>query len=201
MHTRCAQDSPWSYCGGRPCHAFFVALEGQIKLFAVSPAGQEKVIDLVGPGHSVADAVMFSDRPCSISAQALTETLLLAAPKAIVLAEIAQDRQFALHMLASLSHRVLSLLQDVEAYALHSGLQRVTGYLLRDRDMSRGDRGTAFTVSLPVSKATIASRLSLTPEYFSRVLHELESAALIEVDGRDIRVFDARRLAAYRPAR
>jgi CRP-like cAMP-binding protein len=55
-------------------------------------------------------------------------------------------------------------------------------------------------VSLPVSKATIASRLSLTPEYFSRVLHELESAGLIAVDKRDIHILDAKRLAIYQPA-
>jgi len=48
-----------------------------------------------------------------------------------------------------------------------------------------------------VSKATIASRLSLTPEYFSRVLHELEAAGLIEVDRRDIRIRDASALANY----
>lgn len=185
---------------GEHCQEFLVALVGQIKLFAVSPGGQEKVIDLVGPGHSVADAVMFSDRPCSISAQALTESLLLAVPRVIVLAVIAQDRQFALRMLTSVSRRVQGLLQDVESYALHTGLQRVIDYLLRDQDVLQGDRRGAITVCLPVAKATIASRLSLTPEYFSRVLHELESAALIEVAGREIRIVDAGRLAAYRPA-
>ncbi len=48
-----------------------------------------------------------------------------------------------------------------------------------------------------MSKATIASRLSLTPEYFSRVLHELEAAGLIEVDKRDIRILDPQRLVRY----
>ncbi len=185
---------------GEHCHDFLVALVGQIKLFAVSPGGHEKVIDLVGPGHCVADAVMFSDRPCGISAQALTESLLLAVPRAIVLAVIARDRQFALRMLASVSRRVQGLLQDVEAYALPTGLERVIDYLLRDPDIVQGDRRGAFTVCLPVTKAIIASRLSLTPEYFSRVLRELESAALIELAGREIRIVDAARLAAYRPA-
>jgi CRP-like cAMP-binding protein len=57
--------------------------------------------------------------------------------------------------------------------------------------------GEAITVSLPVSKATIASRLSLTPEYFSRVLHELEGAGLITIDKRDIHILDPQRLAHY----
>jgi hypothetical protein len=31
------------------------------------------------------------------------------------------------------------------------------------------------------------------------VLHELESAGLLEIDKRDIRILDSRRLAAYQP--
>ena len=60
-----------------------------------------------------------------------------------------------------------------------------------------GGGGGEVTVSLPVSKATVASRVSLTREYFSRVLRELENAALIEVDKRDIRILDVARLAAH----
>jgi CRP-like cAMP-binding protein len=54
-----------------------------------------------------------------------------------------------------------------------------------------------WNVSLPVSKATIASRLSLRPEYFSRVLHEHEAEGLIAIDKRDIRILDAQRLARH----
>ena len=43
----------------------------------------------------------------------------------------------------------------------------------------------------------MASRLSITPEYFSRVLHELEDAGLVVVDKREIRILDAQRLALY----
>lgn len=53
------------------------------------------------------------------------------------------------------------------------------------------------SVSLPVSKATIASRLSITPEYFSRVLHDLEAAGLIQIDKRDIHIPDTARLASH----
>jgi CRP-like cAMP-binding protein len=75
-------------------------------------------------------------------------------------------------------------------------VQRVIGYLLRDIVT---DGEAPVTVSLPVSKATIASRLSLTPEYFSRVLHELEAAGLVRIDKREIHILDAQRLATYRP--
>jgi len=99
-------------------------------------------------------------------------------------------------MLAGISRRLHGLVHDVEQYSLHSGLQRVIGYLLRDVDTASRDE--PVTVSLPVSKATIASRLSLTPEYFSRVLHELEAAGLVRIDKRDIHLLDAQALATYR---
>ncbi len=114
-----------------------------------------------------------------------------------LLDEIAIDSRFALRMLAGISRRLHGLVHDVQGYALHSGLQRVIGYLLRDRDENDSN---SITVSLPVSKGTIASRLSLTPEYFSRVLHELEASGLIQIDKREIRIPDANKLAAYQPS-
>ncbi len=202
---------------GEPCEEFHVTVMGQVKLFAISPAGQEKVIELVGPGNSFAEALMFTDKPYIINAQALTDTLLLSVSKRAVVGEIERDSRFAMRMLAGISRRLHGLVHDVQAYALHSGLQRVIGYLLRDlpeesadaAEMSLADAGFAapckpssepareLRVSLPVSKATIASRLSLTPEYFSRVLHELEGEGLITIDKREIRIPDPARLARF----
>jgi len=39
--------------------------------------------------------------------------------------------------------------------------------------------------------------LSLTPEYFSRVLRELEAQRLIQIDKREIRILDVQRLASF----
>jgi CRP-like cAMP-binding protein len=52
-------------------------------------------------------------------------------------------------------------------------------------------------LTLPVSKAIVASRLNLTPEHFSRILHELAERELIRVDGRDVHIVDVARLRAY----
>jgi len=184
---------------GEPCEEFHVVVIGQVKLFALSPAGQEKVIELIGPGNSFGEALMFTGRPYIVNAQALADTLLLTVKKQAVLDEIEVDSRFALRMLAGISRRLHGLVHDVQAYALHSGMQRVIGYLLRDQVVEDCASGEVVTVSLPVSKATIASRLSLTPEYFSRVLHELESRGMIAIDKRDIRILDARRLAQVQP--
>ena len=118
--------------------------------------------------------------------------------KDAVLREIGNDPRFCMRMLAGLSRRLHGLVNDVQAYSLHSGVERVIGYLVRDlpEEVRDGDNVAACVV-LPVSKASIASRLSMTPEYFSKVLHELEAKGLIEIDKREIRIPEPQRLTRY----
>ena len=185
------------FSAGEACNGFHVTVLGQIKLFVLSPSGTEKVIELCGPGRSFAEAIMFMGVPYVLSAQTLSDTLLLTIDKEVVLREVRTNPDFSLRMLAGLSKRLHGLIKDVEGYSLHSGVQRVIGYLLGDRINESEIASESITVSLPVSKAAIASRLSLTPEYFSRVLNELETAGLIQVDKRDIHIPDTAGLANY----
>jgi CRP-like cAMP-binding protein len=182
---------------GETCEAFYLVVRGQVKLYVSSPNGQEKVIEIVGPGRSFAEAMMFMEVPYILNVQSLTDSLLICVYKKTVFEEIEKDPRFALRMLAGISRRLHGLVQDVEGYALHSGMQRLIGYLLRDVEDIKASSTGIVTVSLPVSKATIASRLSLTPEYFSRVLHELEAEGLIAIDKREVQILDAHRLASY----
>ncbi len=188
------------FAQGQPCEGFFIVISGQVKLFAVSPAGQEKVIELIGDGDSFAEAMMFLRTPYAVNAQALTATRLVRIDRVPFLDAVGSNNRLALAMLGGLSRRLHGLIHDVKAYALDTGVQRVIGYLLRDvDDAAPVDASTErpLAVSLPVSKATIASRLSMTPEYFSRVLHGLEGEGLIEIDRRDVRIVDVERLRRY----
>ena len=182
---------------GEPCDAFHAVVLGQVKLYVASPSGNEKIIELIGPGQSFAEAMMFLGMPCILNAQALMDTMVLTISKQSVMKEIERDPRFSMQMLAGISRRLHGLIRDVEGYALHNGMQRLIGYLLRDVQEIHSQHIGVVTISLPVTKATIASRLSLTPEYFSRVLHELETEGLIEIDKREIRILDVPRLANY----
>ncbi|MET0917261.1 MAG: helix-turn-helix domain-containing protein, partial [Burkholderiales bacterium] len=57
--------------------------------------------------------------------------------------------------------------------------------------------GSSVTVTLGVSKGILASRLNLTPEHFSRILHDLSVTSLISVDGRQVRIPDIEKLRAF----
>lgn len=174
---------------GDPCEGFHVIVYGQIKLAFNSANGMEKVVEIMGPGQSFGEAVMFMEKPYPVYSQALADCLLLHIAKATVFEEIERDPGFARRMIAGLSRRLHGLIGDLEAYSLQSGTQRVIGYLLNAvPDGAVAD--TRVELRLPASKGVIASRLNLTPEHFSRILHELTEADLIRVDGRSFSILD-----------
>ena len=185
---------------GDPCVGFHVVVTGRVKLAFVSSQGAEKVVEIVGPGHSFGEALMFTDRPYVVFAQALVDTSLLHISRAAIDQEISREPRLARRMIAGLSARLHGLVQDVEAYALRSGMQRVIGYLLRELDEGQAGAGVAGAprrVVLEVNKGVLASRLSLTPEHFSRILNELGQEGLIEVHGAEIVVLEPERMREF----
>lgn len=177
---------------GDPCLGFHIVIYGQIKLAFTSADGNEKVVEIIGPGFSFGEAVMFVEKPYVVTAQALADSMLLHVPKSAVFEEIERDPKFARKLLAGLSRRLHGLICDVEAYSLSSGTQRVIGYLLKSETPSDGDQ-----ITLQVSKTVLASRLNLTPEHFSRILHDLAAKQMIRIDGRTITILDIEKLRAY----
>ena len=179
---------------------FYLVLDGQVKLALTSARGNEKVVNVIGSGQTFGEAVMFMDATHVVFAQALVETRLLLISRTVLLGELEKDPQLARKMLAALSMRLHHLIADVEAYSLHSGRPRIIGYLLREHEDSSGSKANEaneLAVRLPTSKGVVASRLNLTQEHFSRILHELSEKGLILVKGRKISIPDVEKLRTY----
>lgn len=181
---------------GDPPRGFYVIVFGQVKLAFPSSSGNEKVVDILGPKQSFGEAVMFMDRPYPVFAEAIADTMLLHVTKEAVFELLEGDASFARRMLAGLSMRLHSLVQDVESYSLRSSAQRVIGYLLQHCP-NEGKCEGSIEITLPTSKQIIASRLNLTPETLSRIFHDLTDAKLIGVQGKQITINDLKRLREY----
>jgi CRP/FNR family transcriptional regulator, dissimilatory nitrate respiration regulator len=184
------------HCGD-VCSGLHAVVYGQIKLSVVSPLGEEKVVRLVGPGDSFGEALMFLGKPYFVSAQAISDSLLLHVAKAPIIDELRGNPDFACKMLAGLSARLHALMRDVEAYSLRSGTHRLISYLLALKgEAEPGEERAGLRVRLEAGKKMVASRLNLTPEHFSRILHELGVRGLLTVHGREIVIPDVAKLQA-----
>lgn len=132
---------------------------------------------------------MFLERPALVDALAVGDALVLLVPKAAVFAELDRNPRFARQMIAGLSRRVEALVRELDRQSIGSGTARFAAYLLR-----RAHGAPSLTWTLPAAKAEVASQLNLSPEHFSRILHDLVEAGLLQVQGRHIVVPDTHRL-------
>lgn len=177
---------------GDPCVGFHVIVYGQVKLVHVSASGIERVMRLIGAGDSCGEAFMFLERDYVITAEALSDTLLLYVQREVLFKKLDRNPQLARRMLVNLSQQLYMLMGDLGAYTMRSGSQRLIGYLFR---AAQGPEGVPFRVEM--TKGVIASRLNLTPEHFSRILRELSERNLIRVKGREFTILDSDGLRAF----
>ncbi|HKO87834.1 MAG TPA: Crp/Fnr family transcriptional regulator [Burkholderiales bacterium] len=179
---------------GESCNSFHLVVTGCVKLLMSSAEGSERVIDILRAGQSFGEACMFLNKPYMVTAEVVDAAVLLRVPKRAVLEEIDRNPDFAKRMLAGLSQRLHRLVGDFEALTLQSAAQRVAHYLLRCADQGEADEDE---IILSISKGLVASRLNITREHFSRVLHGLADEGLIAVNGKAIRLLDREGLAHY----
>jgi CRP-like cAMP-binding protein len=184
---------------GDACTGFHVLVYGQIKLGLSSPQGTEKVVEIIQAGQSFGEAIMFMDKSYFVFAQALTDSLLLHISKAAIYEELEADHAFVRKMMAGMAMRLHQLMIDVESYSLHSGTQRVIGYLMHELPEHEHAKDNVV-LELATNKGVIASRLNLTQEHFSRILHDLIGLGLIVVDGKRIHIPSMAKLQKHRLA-
>lgn len=171
------------------CHGFYLIVSGKIKLVLSSAGGNEKVVEILVPGHTFGEAVMFMDKPYPLSAHVLTDSVLVYVTKTSIFEALESNPLLARKLITGLSIRLHQLVQNQEFNSLRSGKQRVADYLVRQLPAEENSSPTPSLV-LPASKGTVASHLGITPEHFSRILHELIDSELITVNGKNIQILD-----------
>lgn len=170
---------------GDPAKCFFLVLSGRVKLYRLSPSGDEKVIEVITPGSVFAEALMFSDAPFyPVSAQALDSAKALRIDNANFKALLGESVDLCFLMLGDMSRRLHGLLREIDDLSLHTAIGRLAGHLM----LNAPDNNESFELSMP--KQILASRLSIKPETFSRILKQLGKQKLIEVKDSRIRILD-----------
>ncbi|MGD8430738.1 MAG: cyclic nucleotide-binding domain-containing protein, partial [Ectothiorhodospiraceae bacterium] len=91
---------------GDAAERFFLVVYGQIKLFRISPQGAEKVVEIMGPGDTFAEAVMFMERHVyPVSTQAMTVSRLYAISNSVYRDLLRESPDSCFRLMADMSSR------------------------------------------------------------------------------------------------
>jgi CRP-like cAMP-binding protein len=179
---------------GHPASHFFVVLDGQVNLVLYSKAGEEKIVDIIGPGNSFAEAVMFMEAPgYPVSAVAAMQSVVARFPSREYLSILRDSPETCLRMLGNLSQRLHMRIREIEYLTLESATHRLVRLIEGRLPL---DGSGPLEITLQESRQELASRLSMKPETLSRILRHLADAGAIVIHGRLLQVPDRRRLLA-----
>lgn len=174
---------------GDEADRFYYVVGGLVKLYRISSAGNEKVVEVVSAGSTFAEALMFLDRPYyPVGAGALQPSELISVDAADFLDMLRGSVETCFILLGDLSQRLRGLIREIDNLSLHTAVCRVAGYLL-----SHAPEGQEELV-LDVPKQTIASRLSVKPETLSRIIKNLCDLGAIEINGNRVTLHDREQL-------
>lgn len=167
----------------------FLVVYGQVKLGFERKDGSEKTLAILGQNKCFGVSEMLLEREHLAFVKTTADTMLLHTSREKVLEVAKNNFQFAQELMICVGRQLYTLVRDIESYSLQTAKQRLAGYLLRQSEY-QGDA----CVELIASKTVVASRLSLTPETLSRLLHDLSAEGVVNVTGRRIRILDSEKL-------
>jgi CRP/FNR family transcriptional regulator len=94
---------------GEPCDFFITILSGRVKVFKMTPAGKDIILEIFGPGDPLGAVATYEGRPFPASAIALEDTVCLLIPRASFFALLEQHPSLVRGLLLGLTHRLVEL--------------------------------------------------------------------------------------------
>jgi len=180
---------------GEPAQAFYFVIAGAVKIYRLTPDGQEKVFEVIGERQTFAEAMMLMDTPNYVaSAEAVGPTQLYRLSNATYLRLLQSNSRLTFALLGKLCVRLHQRVNEIETLSLKNATHRVVRYLLTQLVRLQP---VESQFELPMAKQLIAGHLSIQPETFSRIIRRLIDEKIITQDGRQIAILDRLRLEQF----
>jgi len=184
-HVTDMLDAEALFFQGDQVSSFYLVLSGSIKLARVSPDGKEKVVEIMDSGATFGEALMFTDRAhYPVTATALVPSRVIGINCRDFKSMLRESIETCFLLMGNMSFRLRSLINEIDSLSLDTGTVRTVAYLLKHAPEG------SDSFELEVAKSVIASRLSVKPETFSRILKHLHDQEIVSINGRNVTILD-----------
>ena len=156
---------------GERAHSFFVVIDGWVKLYRMSPCGNEAVVGVLTRGDSFGEGSAIPGEVYSTGAEAVSDARMIQIDGTSLWKAIESDPTLCRTILSASLNGNRQLVHQLEQLKSHTSAQRIADFLLG----LCGDETGNCTVILPYDKVLIAAWLGMKPESLSRSFRRLEA--------------------------
>lgn len=173
---------------GDPVSSLSLVVSGVVRLSAVTPAGREIVVGLLGAGHVFGEAALLDDdsgRGSLVEARAVGSATIVEIPSATLRAVIASNPatgEELLRLVATRLYRTSAALEEALAQDVSARVSR----RLRQLALDHGDRraGGGVRLRVPLTQDELARMVGASREAVNRSLGALMARGLVRTEHR-----------------
>src|SRR5210317_1031694 len=129
------------FSDGEEAAGFFIVLDGKVKVYKLSPEGKERILHVIQPGGTFAEAAIFGEGLYPAYAETLQSSTLLFLPKEGFLNLLMDNGRISINMIAGLSKFLRQFANQIEDLTFKDVPSRLARYLM---DLSRGAKKQLF---------------------------------------------------------
>jgi CRP-like cAMP-binding protein len=175
--------------------SFYFLDVGLIELNLIAATGEKKVLEVVSPGRTFAEAIAFMrEQKYPVTAEAIAESTLCQIPIQAYIELVYSNPGACMRLLSDVCRHLHARVREIEHLTIQNARSRLASYLLDHVTETNEDEAT---VRLELPRHVIASRLSIQPETLSRLLRNMVDEGVLTIEDRVIFVHSLARLRPY----
>lgn len=179
-YRRQVRQSEFVFYQDDPATTFYVVQEGRARLSQLTPEGHQVIIRYLGPGDGMGIIVALSNTVYPLSAEAVTDCLVLAWDADTVVQLMERYPRLALNGMRLVAGRFRNLQNRYRELATERVERRVARALLRLARQTGKRTGAGVLLDLPLSRQDLGEMTGTTLYTVSRILRSWEQEGLIE---------------------
>lgn len=176
---------------GASCERVFFVKSGKVKIFRMSEAGREQVLETLNEGDTCACNPGELKWHCSSSAEAMTPAVVWFLSRENYVKLVQSNNKVARTLNRLFAERLQCFSTLIEEVSLKDSKKRLVKFLL---DMVAESGDSKKTLELPYTREELAKRLGIVRETVARQLHDLKRRKLIDIQPQKVIILDPKGL-------
>ena len=168
---------------------------GKVKIYKMGSQGKEQILRLANPGDFLGYRSLLGEETYAASAEVLEEAAVCFIPKDAFFRSLQDNKEFYRVLVKSLAHELGVVEEKLADLSQKSVRERLAGNLIMLKETYGLDGEESTLIDLSISREDLANIVGTATETVIRLLSEFKRDGLIALEGKKIRVMDAKGLA------
>lgn len=170
------------FCEGEDSNHLYTVLNGRVKIVKLTPAGQEAILEVFGPGDPLGAVAAYEGRPYPASAVAMEDATCLRIERGAFFSMLEQHPTLVRSVLSGLNLRLVELTKRITELTGGRVENRIARLFVRlSREFGRSERGGTF-VPLALTRQELADMAGTTVETCIRVMSRWTKEGVIRTE-------------------